>query len=352
MAYLAPYFDVDVFVSYSHGDPRGDGSSPLKRWTVSLIRELQDEIQAVDTEFDNLGIWIDEAIDPTAHLTLDLRNKVKASGILLIVMSPRYLQSSWCKDELSWFREQVLERSTDQARVFVVRALPTNDADWPDFLRDERGNSPLGFRFYDPQSRMPYGWRNVRETSDEYVKQLWTLQTALTKRLRELRDRAKVRTAVPDLSAVLPGNGRRIYLHARAEDIGLRDQVRTQLSQDGLTLLSPPAETGMALSDWTQASRLRMEAAKRCAALALVRADHSDDRFVGDLLDIGIDERAQIQAARGTPLPCAVLDGSGESLPIDVAPYGIRRFDLGDQDWHKEFRAWVDAARPASAAAS
>jgi hypothetical protein len=30
MAYLAPHFDPDVFVSYSHGDPRGRGGSELK----------------------------------------------------------------------------------------------------------------------------------------------------------------------------------------------------------------------------------------------------------------------------------------------------------------------------------
>ena len=115
-------------------------------------------------------------------------------------------------------------------------------------------------------------------------------------------------------------------------------------------MLSPIAETGMALGDWACESKARMEAAKRCLALALVRAD-DNERFIGDLLDIGIDERARIQAARGIPLPCAVLDGSGGGLPIDVAPYGIRRFDLGDHNWRNEFRAWVDEARAQSVAA-
>jgi hypothetical protein len=31
MAYLEPHFDPDVFVSYSHGDPRGTGDAPLRR---------------------------------------------------------------------------------------------------------------------------------------------------------------------------------------------------------------------------------------------------------------------------------------------------------------------------------
>ena len=44
MTYLAPHFDPDVFVSYSHGDPRADNCSPLKDWTQTLIRRLESEV--------------------------------------------------------------------------------------------------------------------------------------------------------------------------------------------------------------------------------------------------------------------------------------------------------------------
>jgi hypothetical protein len=100
MAFLRPHFEYDVFVSYSHG-VRGVGAdAPLREWTLELIRRLEVDIQQVDLEFDDLHIWRDEQIDPTIHLTDELRSKVKQSGILMIVMSPRYLASSWCKDEL------------------------------------------------------------------------------------------------------------------------------------------------------------------------------------------------------------------------------------------------------------
>ena len=91
-----------------------------------------------------------------------------------------------------------------------------------------------------------------------------------------------------------------------------------------------------------------MEAAKRCEALALLRIE-SDERFVDDLLDIGVDERERIVGVRGAPLPCAVLDKTGESLPIDVAPFGIERFDVTQTDWNGRFRSWLDAARPSPA---
>lgn len=377
MAYLAPDFEYDVFVSYSHGDPSSTGDSPLKRWTLSLVGELRAEIKSVDTEFDQLHIWLDDQIDPTAALTRELRDAVKSSGILMIVMSPRYLASSWCKDELEWFREQVRSRSSEQGRVFVVRALATDEQEWPDFLRDERGNSLIGFRFHDPQSKMPYGWGGVRNNSEEYVRQLWTLQTALNKRLRQLREHYKNRPKPatiepPDAGPANPQvadaqaaffqpatlfqspptaphpatrtNGRkRVYVHSSGNNDPARNEVQRSLSQLNIIPLSAAITVGDTLTAWRLEARARFETAKRCHALALVRAD-ANEGFIGDLLEIGVDERERIQAARGIPLPCAVLDQSGVPLPIDVSPFGIKRFDMGRENWQADFSAWFEDA--------
>jgi|GEM_PF-3760598 hypothetical protein len=342
MAFLAPDYTCDVFVSYSHGDPLGQGDSPLKRWTSGLVKELGKVIRSVDAEFSDLDIWFDEQIDPTSHLTAVLREKVKSSGILIVVISSHYLASRWCRDELDWFREQIEDRSTEQGRVFVIRALPTDEARWPEFLRDERGHSQLGFRFYDTQSEMPYGWPDCRGTDSDFVKNLWQLRTILTKRLAELRGHARGRAAAAAAAAAPPAiGGRRVYLHARTENSDLRNQLGHQLALDGIQPLSTAIDGGTALGGWERESKTRIRTAKHCQALALVRADDSES-FLDDVFEIGIDERERIQSARGSPLPCAVLDGSGEGLPIDVAPFGIRRFDLGDANWRSTFRAWLD----------
>ena len=191
MAYLEPHFDPDVFVSYSHGDPRGAGDLPLKTWTQALLRKLESQVLSLDTEYDALHIWMDEQIDPTANITTELRDKVGASGVLIIVMSKRYLASSWCRDELEWFRKQIRDRAGEHGRVFVIRAQRTDTAAWPDFLRDERGNAMPGFSFYDPENGVPWGWPDLRETPRDFVKEMCRLQSVLTKRLRELRDRPR-----------------------------------------------------------------------------------------------------------------------------------------------------------------
>jgi hypothetical protein len=211
----------------------------------------------------------------------------------MIVMSPRYLASAWCQDELEWFREQVQARARDQGRVFVIRAYPTEEKRWPDFLRDTRGHTLPGFQFHDKEDWMPYGWRESSKNREGYVRELWRLQTALTKRLREIRCNAerRVELANPKLVAAFAGQ-RRIYLHARPEHASICDEVRRMLAQDGIIPLSTVADPGRDIADWSRESRVTIEAAKRCDALALVRAD-DDVRFIGDLLEIGVDERSR-----------------------------------------------------------
>jgi hypothetical protein len=349
MAFLRPHFEYDAFVSYSHGVRRGEMDAPLKDWTLELIGKLETDMRLVDTEFDDLRIWRDEQIDPTIELTDELRAKVSNSGILMIVMSPHYLSSAWCKDELEWFKQQVEDRARDRGRVFVVRALQTDETKWPDFLRDSRGHALPGFQFND--KRMPYCWRGANTHRDAYVQELARLQTTLMRRLRELRANAehRVKIAAPAIATATNGS-RRIYLHARPEQAVVCDEVKRLLSQDGIPALSPMGDPGRDIADWRREGRARIEAAKRCDALVLLRGE-GDEQFIDDLMEIGVDERERIESTRGAPLPCAVLDRSGHLLPIDVSGLGIERFDLVNDDWRGKFHDWLGQARPRTPAA-
>ncbi len=235
--------------------------------------------------------------------------------------------------------------------MFVIRALRTEENHWPEFLRDTRGHALTGFQFHDRQDAMPFGWRGSAENREAYVRELRRLQTALTRRLRELRANAERRAKSGMARAAdRAGGQRRIYLHARPENVTVYDEVKRVLLQDGIAPLSTVADPGRDIADWMRESRARMETAKRCDALALVRAD-DDECFIGDVLEIGVDERERIQSARGSPLPCAVLDRSKMNLPIDVSGYGIERFDVANDDWRGKFQAWLNQTQDRPAAA-
>ena len=125
VSYLAPRFDPDIFVSYSHGAPSG-GRAPLRDWSRDLVGRLKEGLHALNTEFDGLSVWMDPDLDPTALLTDDLRAKASRCGVLIIVMSERYLESSWCKDEREWFKAQIRDRAGSDGRVFVIKAQRTD----------------------------------------------------------------------------------------------------------------------------------------------------------------------------------------------------------------------------------
>jgi hypothetical protein len=348
MAFLSPHYAYDAFVSYSHGHPQGAGDSPLKCWSLALIKALRADILDLSADFDALEIWIDEQIDPTAELTEAIRNTVKASAILIVLMSDRYLKSSWCRDEREWFESQVKNRIQDLSCVLVVRVTKTDDADWPSFLRDERGHAVVGFRFHPVPDHPddivePYGWPDLIERNESFRKELSNLRTVFTRRLLELKERAPRQARPPQVGATPTARRRpRIYLHARPEHDHLRAQVEQALSSLGCDSVAMPPGTVQTLSGWTKESEQRIQLARRCDALALLRA--VDDGFYGDLLDVGIDDRERITADRGRALPCAVLDAAAEPLPTIASTYGIERFRLDQPNWKPAFRSWLDEA--------
>jgi hypothetical protein len=297
---------------------------------------------------------MDPQIDPTKYLTPELKAKASACGVLMIVMSKRYLKSSWCQDELSWFKQQVQDRASANGRVFVIGVQDTNTSLWPDFLRDERGHALVGFSFFDPETGYPWDYPDLREPNAQFGKELHRLQTWLVARLRELSTRAAKNAQDKAVAAVppKPTGPRLIYLHAPPNSDSARAEIDQVLRTDGITPVASAVSAGKGLVDWQrEAKSIRFEAAKRCEALALLRLDNSE-RFVGDLLDIGVDERERIAAARGGPMPCAVLDKTGNGLPIDVGPFGIERFDVNQTEWRGRFRSWLDASWGSSAGAT
>jgi len=147
MSYVGESYKHDVFVSYAHGVAKGD-VTPLRQWTHCLVDELEASIRDTLPDFHGLDIFIDRELDPTRQLTPQLQKGIRTSAILLIVMSPFYLQSKWCRDELEWFEKQLADHGRGDGHFFVVRALPTERKDWPGCLKDEGGHTLSGFLFH------------------------------------------------------------------------------------------------------------------------------------------------------------------------------------------------------------
>src|SRR4051812_47228618 len=118
MAYLAQY-DQDVFVSYAHIDNEPEASG-AEGWVDVLVRLLEGEIHK------RLGtreprIWVDRDLATNRPLSAELLTRVRRSALLVVIMSPSYLNSEWCRRERETFLALVKDRVADGS-VFLVHA--------------------------------------------------------------------------------------------------------------------------------------------------------------------------------------------------------------------------------------
>ena len=122
-----PGYEHDIFVSYAH-------ECQLGPWTVRLREELKralDFVLLTKLKGRPVDVWIDRILRYNLPLTDQLKACVEGSALLLIVMSPFYLGSPWCGNEVTWFAAAARSRVAPDRRIFVVHAMRTDRPAWP-----------------------------------------------------------------------------------------------------------------------------------------------------------------------------------------------------------------------------
>jgi hypothetical protein len=167
---------TDVFVSYARID---DGT---RGWVSTLVKELNETLG------QHLGrrptIFQDTSLPGNEPLTEEIKSALDASATLLVILSPSYLGSTWCKRELRWF----LARSATRARcVFVAHFLDTAIATRPKPLRELNG-----YVFWEAGIK---GTRSLGVPMPDraYHDQLAVLAGELARTLRDVQAAAPVR---------------------------------------------------------------------------------------------------------------------------------------------------------------
>ncbi|MEM9384943.1 MAG: TIR domain-containing protein [Pseudomonadota bacterium] len=344
MPFLDPPFKNDIFVSYAHG-----GGNRLKHWSACLASELRSQFLDLTTDFDDLKIFIDKQLDPAMPLTDQLRGQVQASGLLLIIMSNRYLQSSWCNNELEWFDNEIRQCQAEGGVILVVRAQPTDHEVWPTCLKDDRGFVVLGFQFHpDDQSSeemaVPYGWPEPQPSDRPYFRELANLATKVMGRLKQIKEKQALETqaSAPRVRAAVEGSPC-VYLQARPDEAPTWQAAKRALEDLGCTVL--PEALPQRVQDLKAlqiARKARIEMLRDQAhALCLLRTAQLAHGVDLDIESIAND-RISLQVA-GKEMPCAILNQSSESVP-HAADLGIDVVEAQRDDWPAQFQAWLASA--------
>jgi hypothetical protein len=360
MSFLGEPFKYDLFVSYSHGDFEGSGRSNLRAWSQAFARELEGELRQ-HAKFGQLRIFLDQqyrpdqGFDPSEPLTTQLRNDIQASGMLVVLMSPQYLQSKWCSQELDWWaRGQERAGLSTDGRIAVARIWPT-DEPWPEVLLDERGQALVGFTFYDferAETRpFPYEWPDPTGATGPFREALLKMVDRIWQRLNAFKEQLEERRQLEASAARLAAaDGQVVYLHARQTSARAWGRVGDALAQKGFVVV--PAEPDPISRDpkvLREIAEQRVDILSSCDGLLLLGTE--DGRSLdADLVVVGRQDRRLARTRSDRLLPGAVLDTVGGKIAtprrIMIArALGIDWIDATRDIWPSEIKRWlIDAS--------
>lgn len=122
-----------IFVSYSHKDTD---------YVMQIVNQMIG---------DGYRVWYDEGIKPGSEWDEFIANKISNSGLFLAFISPNYLESSNCKDELNYARDHI-------DNILLV------------YLTDVRLPSGMELRFGRTQAIPAYNY----SSRDDFFKKLYS----------------------------------------------------------------------------------------------------------------------------------------------------------------------------------
>jgi hypothetical protein len=225
-------YENHLFISYAHID-NYHFSGSAKGW-VDLLHERL-EIRLAQLLGKKPTIWRDPELKGNDVFNETIVIELSKTAILLSIISPRYLQSSSCRQELeNFFRlaaQEVGVRLDDKHRVFKVVKTHVPIEDHPPELRDL-----LGYEFYqrDQASGRVREFEHEIGPQGEKDKRYWDKFEDLVWDIQELIKRIESRAQAP----ALPASGATIFLAETTSDLSEeRDKVKRELQQYGHLVL-------------------------------------------------------------------------------------------------------------------
>jgi MTH538 TIR-like domain (DUF1863) len=360
MAYLSPQYKHDLFISYSHGDVEQNGMSQLAAWSQDFAKTLESELR-LDPKFVNAGVFFDasrrpeQGLDRMHPLADAIRQNVKDTGLLLILMSPHYVRSSWCRTERELWSELHGPSGNFWNRTLVARIWPTQDTEWPKELRDSEGHPPLGIwchtRLKSGSGVRPFRWNGRTDEINEYTDAVMEFVTTITRRLDELQAQLEAQKKAQEEAKRLGADeGQALYLHCR--EVYREAWIEAYGALNNLGYIVTPAQPEQ-LPDSPERMRAisqeRVSLLSECDALLLLG---TKDGFAldGDMLSVGRQTRNLARARSEKLLPCAVLDKSGGSIATEQRLAAARKMNIGwidglAPDWQDRLRLWLQGMR-------
>ena len=249
---LAEEQDFDVFVSYAHADnvvPMG--SSMPVGWVTAFANNLN-----IGPGVLQKRLFIDHQLKPGDDFGTDLMTRVERSSVLVLLLSPNYVNSRWCGLEVERFVQAHSADPDKPNNVFVIELWPYEELRTrPPVIERMRKRllvSKFWFKPSDASAPSVAGYPSPLDGQPEgkalYWRVLSELQSAIDKQVLDLRDvrSAPTRGAAPAMTQVQvappasPARGKlgTVLLADTTDDLeSERNKVKAILEPEGVRVL-------------------------------------------------------------------------------------------------------------------
>ena len=223
---------ADIFISYARDDDLPPPDKPDRKGFVTFLDD------AVRYEFKELGperpkIWRDtKRIADGDQFTPEIEEALKSASFLLVVLSPNWMASHWCRRELDTFAKYHGPGGLREHIVVVAKRHVDPDKR-PSLLQGQNG-----FRFYvrneDPEEIT--GDFEFFDRGDPQDARYWERLKALAAYLVKRQPR-------PSPAPAYAPSGRTIFVAKPASDMRLGyDRIVSELIGKGHTVVPEPTE--------------------------------------------------------------------------------------------------------------
>lgn len=242
MVYVRGY-EFDIFVSYAHVDnaaiePADHG------WVDAFVRVLDSDLSMKLGRKEAFSIWRDKQnLRGNHEISGSIPEQVRRSAVFLAIVSPGYVASKYCRQELQAFIDSA--RATAARRLFIINKDPIDESRhrMPECLRDLRK-----YQFWIPdrdQKPRVLGWPLPRHDHAEdrqcYYPKIGDLSSDIVCELEEL-DRSAGGGTSPVIETVGNRRDEVVLLAEVTDDLEFRrDEIRRYLEQIGIKTLPTSA---------------------------------------------------------------------------------------------------------------
>jgi len=212
----------DVFVSYAVAENEIPSGAP-EGWVSAFVRTLRQELGKTRLgKRVGVSIWWDEkSLDRTEDIQQQLLGILPGVRVVVILLSPSYLESKWCRQEREAFLAAVRDRPLGDKRLFVLDLGRVTKDERPEELQPM-----LGFKFHDEEGvKFGHPYPNAKwESHSGFFKATLTLAAQIAERLEQIQP-----VPVQDEESRNGAPVATVYLAETTENL---DELRQEVARD------------------------------------------------------------------------------------------------------------------------